>query len=60
MQITTDTLFVYPNPRFYASWIASWVIVFTKVNSVKVHTFPVKPTKKQVRKLRREFSKEAI
>ena len=60
MQITTDIQFVLPNPRFYESWTANWAVIFTKTNTAKVHTFPAKPTKKQIRKLRREFRKEAI
>lgn len=41
-------------------WFSEITNVTERQHYVACHTFPVKPTKKQIRKLRREFRKEAI
>lgn len=40
-------------------WFSEITNVTERQHYVACHTFPVKPTKKQIRKLRREFRKEA-
>lgn len=58
MCVITNTQFVKPNPHFRDSWVASWVTIFSDgLENTKVLITCVKPTKKQVRKLRRQFRK---
>lgn len=66
MQFNTDVYYVKPGITFGGYVLACWKLWFTEDGDIKdrqhiidCHTFPVKPTKKQVRKLRRAFRKEA-
>lgn len=65
MQFNTDVYYVKPGITFGGYVLACWKLWFTEDGDIKdrqhiieCHTFPVKPTKKQVRKLRRAFRKE--
>lgn len=69
MQFNTELFHVCSRPKFGNLCKASkseWQLWFSKKNFDyqqpfvdEVHNLPVKPTKKQVRKLRRAFRKEA-
>ena len=61
MQFNTDIY--YKNTMFggyvHAHW-KLWFIEIDRQHMVVFHTLSAKPTKKQIRKLRRKFRKEAL
>ena len=64
MKFNTDIYFVKPEQCFGGYINACWKLWFTEAGDVvdrqhiiECHTLPVKPTKRQVRKLRRAFRK---
>lgn len=66
MRFNTDVYYVKPGITFGGHSLACWKLWFTEDGDIKYrlriiecHTFHVKPTKKQIRKLRRQFRKEA-
>lgn len=66
MRFNTDVYYVKPERIFGGHTLACWKLWFTEDSDIKdrqhiieCHTFPAKPTKKQIRKLRRAFRKEA-
>ena len=66
MRFNTDVYYVKPERIFGGYTLACWRLWFTEDGDIKYrlriiecHTFHVKPTKKQIRKLRRAFRKEA-
>lgn len=65
MQFNTDIYFKKSWQTFGGHTTAQWKLWFTEDGDVigrqhiiECHTLPVKPTKRQVRKLRRKFRKE--
>ena len=65
MRFNTDVYYVKPERIFGGYTIACWKLWFIEDSDIKdrqhiieCHTFPTKPTKKQIRKLRRQFRKE--
>lgn len=67
MQFNTDLFYVDSRPQFgrlAQARNSGWQLWFSEKNFdyqqplVEEHSFPVKPTKKQIRKLRRAFRKE--
>lgn len=59
MHFNTDLLYYGVNPHTDAGWTL-WLTEITheiKMPLVMGYNFPVKPTKKQIRKLSREFRK---
>lgn len=66
MQFNTDVYYIKPEQSFGWYINACWKLWFTEDGDVvdrqhiiASHTLPAKPTKRQVRKLRRVFRKEA-
>lgn len=64
MYFTTEVYYVKPEQVFGGYIIAGWRLWFIESNIaqdrqdvIMVYTFPAKPTKKQIRKLRRNFRK---
>lgn len=66
MRINTDVYYVESsNGGFYGTHDSYWVLWITedgvfedRQNLIMSWQFPIKPTKKQIRKLRRQFRKE--
>lgn len=65
MRFNTDVYYVKPERIFGGYTLACWKLWFIEDSDIKdrqhiieCHTFPAKPTKKQIRKLRRQFRKE--
>lgn len=65
MRFNTDVYYVKPGITFGGHSLACWKLWFTEEGVIKYrlriiecHTFHAKPTKKQIRKLRRAFRKE--
>lgn len=65
MQINTNLFYNTPGMHTFGNQIASWTLCIAEYgffedrqNLVMSWQFPVKPTKKQIRKLRRQFRRD--